>query len=302
MAHILAGVDVDAVAVGGIMRVPDDDVLDHDILAIQRMEVPARGILEGAVLQQDALAVAEGKQHGTEEGLDFLLVQGRILIIQRARGGARLRVALVREPGLAVLRNVTAALENRVPLVVGDLAALDLAPEFSAAVEDAAAGDGDVMRAGGVEGRHAAAHVQPLEVRVDDGVQVLVRVEDDDGVLVHEKFDVTLQLDRAGAPNPGGNDEASPALLRELGDRRRESVRVERHAVADAAEVRQHDGAVGDGRKLHPGHIEGKSLIQSGKFVGLRPLAGDGEGQDGKEGKACFHLWLRAVTFQRLQI
>ena len=113
---------------------------------------------------------------------------------------------------------------------------------------------------------------------------------------------MALELDGAGAPDAGGNHKASPTLLHERVDRGREGVRVQRHAVGDAAEVRQHDGAVGNGRKFHAGHVEGKSLIQSGKFVGLRPLAGDGEGQDGKEGKACFHLWLRAVTFQRLQI
>ena len=91
---------------------------------------------------------------------------------------------------------------------------------------------------------------------------------------------------------PAGTTRRPPALLHERVNGGREGVRVQRHAVGDATEVRQHDGTIGDGRQLNPGHIEGKSLIQSGKFVGLRPLAGDGKGQDRQEEEACFHLWL----------
>ena len=262
------------------MRVPDSDVPDHDILAPQRMDVPARGVLEGAVLQQDALTITQGDQHGTKEGLDFLLVQGRILIVERTGGGARLGVALVRIPDGSVRRDDAAPLQDGLPLVIRHLAMLDLAPEFSAAVDDAAAGDGDVMRTGRIDGRHTAAHVQPLEIRVDDGIQVLVRVEDDDGVLVHRQFDVALQLDGTGTPDAGGNDEASPALLLQRADGRRKGVRVQRHAVADAAEVGQLDGLVRNCGKFHAGHVEGKSLIQSGIFVSLGPFAGDCQGQD----------------------
>ena len=273
------------------MRVPYSDVLDSHILAPERMDVPARGVLEGAVLEQDALAFPEGDHHGAEEGLDILLIQGRIRIIEGAGGGAGGRIALVREPVPAVLRDDAAALQDILPFVVGDLGALDLAPVFAAAVEDAAAGDRDVGRAGGVQRRHAAPHVQALEIRPDDGIQELVRVEHDDGVLVHVQLDMAFQFDGAGAPDAGGDDQASPAPAGEGVDGRLEPVRVHRHAVADGAEVGQEGGAVGDGRELHPGHVEGKALVQGGVFIFLSTLAGDCQDGQGKEEKACFHLW-----------
>ena len=48
---------------------------------------------------------------------------------------------------------------------------------------------------------------------------------------------------------------------------------------------------------LSPAEDDQKLSTGDAELEGL-----DGKGQDRKKGKACFHLWLRAVTFQRLQI
>ena len=110
-----------------------------------------------------------------------------------------------------------------------------------------------------------------FEVRVDDGIQVLVGVEHDDGVLVHVQFDAALQFDGTGAPDAGGDDEASPTPVGQHFDGEVKHGRIHRHAVADATEVGQEGGAVRDGGKLHAGHVEGKALVQGGEFVFLAP-------------------------------
>ena len=147
------------------------------------------------------------------------------------------------------------------------------------------------MRAGGMKRRKAATDVQSLEVRVDDRVQVLVGIEDDDGVLVHEQLDAALQLDGAGAPDAGGHDEPSPALLLERSDGFRKGVGVQGDAVAHGAEVRQDDFALRNGRKRHPRHVEGSPFVQGGEFVGFSTPAGGCEGEEREEEKTCFHLW-----------
>ena len=56
---VLASVDIDAVAVGRVMRIADGNAADHDVPAIQRVKVPAGRVLEGAVFDQHAAAFAQ---------------------------------------------------------------------------------------------------------------------------------------------------------------------------------------------------------------------------------------------------
>ena len=175
--HVGACVNVDAVAVGGIMGIADDYIAYRNVLAPKGMDVPAGGVLEGAAFEQHPLAAAQRYHHRAQEALDLVLVEGRVGVIEGAGSLARLVVTLVGIPAAAVGRHVAAAGDYAFPLVVRHFAALDFAPAVPAAVDDAAAGDGNVGGAVGVDGGEAAADVEPFEVGVDNGVKVDVGVE-----------------------------------------------------------------------------------------------------------------------------
>ena len=205
------------------------------------MEVPARGVLEGAALQEHPFAVPQGNEDRTQEGLDFHFIQRRVRIVERAGGEPGLAVALVRIPDIPLLGQHPAACENGLPLVGGDLALFHFAPGVAAAVESPAAGDGDVVRALGVDRREAAPYVQSLEVGVDDGIQVLVRVEDDEGVPLQVHLDATLQADRTGPPDARRHHQAAASLSGKVRDGGGECLRIQGDAVPYAAEVGQAD-------------------------------------------------------------
>ena len=219
------------------MRITDDYILDSKVFAIKRMDIPAGTVLEGAVLQEHAFAVAQADHHRTEESLDFVLVQGRIGIIQAAGSRTRLRIAFVGIPDFAVPAQDAAAGKHGLPLVVGNLALLDFAPEFSAAVDDSAARDRDVRRAFGVDGAEATAHVKPFEVGVYDGIKILVGIEYYDCILADIELDVALQPYGAGAPDAGRNFEAAAAFADEGVDCIAESPGVESFPVGHSSEV-----------------------------------------------------------------
>ena len=150
--HVLAGIDVDAVAISGIMGIADDYILDSKILAIKRMDIPAGAVLESAVLQENALAFAQRHHHRTKESLDLVLVKGRIGIIKAACGSSGLLVSFVGEPYLAVIAQHSPAGQNGFPLIVRDFTLLDLAPIFPAAVNHSATGYRNIGSAFGVDG------------------------------------------------------------------------------------------------------------------------------------------------------
>ena len=217
--HMLAGFDIDPVAIGGIVRVPDGDVPDGNMAAPQRMQVPAGRVLEGTVLNQDPFAFPQGDQHRTEERLDFILVQRRIRIIQRAGRGPGLLISLVGEPGLAVLAQDTTPLQDGFPEVLGHLAAFYFTPGVPVAVDDAPAGNGDIVGTRGVDRRKAAAHVQAFKIRIDDGIQILIGRKNDDGILFHPQFRAAGQGDRAGQPDAGRHREDTASTLGQMRER-----------------------------------------------------------------------------------
>ena len=222
------------------------------------MEIPAGGILEGAALQQDVLAFPEGDHHRTEERLDLLLVQGRIRIIQRTGGQACLVIPLVRIPDIFLLAQHAAFGQDLLPQVRRDLALLDLAPGIAVAVDDALAGNGDVMLPCRMDRREAATDIQTLEIRVDDRIQVLVGIEDDHRSPLQVQVDVALQSDRSGLPDPGRNDEMTAALFRQPVDGPGKRRRIVGDTVTDGSEIRQGNGAGRNGRQTPGRHVERK--------------------------------------------
>ena len=250
------------------------------------MKVPAGAVLEGAVLEEDAFAVPQADHHRAEEGLDFLLVQRRIRVVQAACSGTCFGISLVREPDLAVFAHQAATLEDFFPLVVGNLAMLYLAPEFPTAIDHAATGNGDVGCTLGMDGAQAPADVKPLEVGVDDGVKVLIRIEHYDGIPVDVQFDMALEADGAGTPDSCRHNQLATALLRELGDCIGECLGVQSFAIRHAAEVAKVHTARRNAGSLNLRHLEGKAFV---KFVFC--LARTQKGDYGKENHqfAGFH-------------
>ena len=100
--YVFTGFYVYAVSIGGIVGVANGDVLDNDILAPERMDIPASGVLEGGAFQEHSFAVLEGDHHGAEEGFDLILREGLVLVVETAGGEAGTHVALVRIPDFAV--------------------------------------------------------------------------------------------------------------------------------------------------------------------------------------------------------
>ena len=233
------------------------------------MDVPAGAVLEGDALEEDVFTFAERHHDRAEEGLDELLVELVGGLVQRAGGHAGLLVTLVRIPGAAIVGKHAAFFDDVLPHVVPHLAAFDLAPGVSVAVDDALAGDGDVMGALGMDRGEAAADVEALEVGVDDRVEVLVRREHEHGALFEAQLDVALEADRSAQPESlRDNDRAAP-LPCEVVDGLCNGVAAERHAVGDSAEIDDGDAPGRDVGALEDGHVEGKAFIESGELRGL---------------------------------
>ena len=272
--HILTGVDIDPVPVGGIMRVTDRYIFDGDMFAVERVQVPARRILERDAFQQNPLAISQAHQHRTQEGLDFLLVQGGIRVVERAGGGPGLGITRIRIPDTAVFGEHAAPFQDFLPQVVPDLAAFHFPPVFAAAVDDARPGNGDIRCSLRMDGREATAYVQAFEIGVDDGIQGLVRVKDNDGILVQVQADMAFEADRACAPDACGDLQRTAALLRERGNGVCKGLGVQRNPIPYGAETGQGNLPLGNGGALHPGHVKGDALIQFLFRGGRRTRAG----------------------------
>jgi hypothetical protein len=70
--HVLTTLYVHAVAVLAIPGVADRDVIEDEVFAAHRMEVPRRAVLERDTLEKDILASYEMEQHGAQEGFHDL--------------------------------------------------------------------------------------------------------------------------------------------------------------------------------------------------------------------------------------
>ena len=255
-ADIFAGVDVDAVAVRGIMRVPNLDIPDRQIFAIERMQVPARGILEGAAFDEHPFALPQGDHHGTQERQDLLFVERGILAVERTGRQARFPVAFIRIPDAPVLAEDAAAPQDGLPQVGRDLAFLDFPPRIAVPIDHAGAGDGNVRCAERMDRRQAAADVQSLEIRLDNGIERPVGREDDDRFAFQVQVDVAFQADRAGQPDARRHDKPAAAPFGQGTDGRGECLRGRGDAVTDGTEIRQEDAALRDGGQADFRHVE----------------------------------------------
>ena len=226
-----------------------------------------RGVLERDAGDPHALAVGEPDQMGPERLLR-LGGRGDIGIMVQAEG----------VPELAVFRDRPAHAPVGRPLDVADLAALDGAPPFAVAVDDAFAGDTHVFPLAGRDGGDHA-----LAVLLEE--QGLVRRKEDQGAALQVEVGPVFQHERARQPDSGRDDQVAAARLRQGVDGLPESVRIQCNAVSDAAEVLDGYGFIRDDRGFRL--REGKRQVP----VVLRPVAGPrGEReQDEKQEDRFFH-------------
>ena len=176
------------------------------------MEIPGRGVLEGAALEEYAFAVLEKHQLRAQEALDFRLVEGIVGLVEVACRELGLHVAFVGIPGLAVFAKDAPGCHPFFPYGRRGLALLYGAPVLAVAVEDAFAGDADVLCAVGIEKRMAAPHVEAFEVAVRHGVKVEVGGEDHQGVFGQVQVDSALEDYGAGEPDAGRHLEGAASL------------------------------------------------------------------------------------------
>lgn len=250
----------------GVLRVADRYVFDDKILAEQGMDVPGRGVLEQAVLEQHVLAVAQADHHRTQEALDEAVGQAGVGVVHV---GAlhRNHEAFVGIPRFAVLAEHASAGDLLPPLALRHLVFLDHAPGLAAAVDHSAAGDRDVFLAVGVDRGLAAPRVEALKARPDHGVELARGIKDNHRVMLDVQVDVALDPDGAGAPDPCRHHEVAAAAGSEVVHRLCEGLCVERRTVGDAAEVKKADAEVRYAGSGYFAHLEGEILVQVVEFA-----------------------------------
>ena len=69
---VLAGFDIHAISVLAVPGVTDIEVIEHEVLAAHRVEVPCGAVLKRDPFQQDILAPDEMEHHRPQERFDNL--------------------------------------------------------------------------------------------------------------------------------------------------------------------------------------------------------------------------------------
>ena len=149
------------------------------------------------------------------------------------------------------------ALGHGFPGVLAYLAALEFTPGGAVAVDDALAGDGDVCFAVGMDGREAAPYVKAFEVGVDYGIKILVRGENDDGIVFQMQLCVAPEADGTGEPDAVRDDEPAAAHGFEFVKGLGESFSVQSDAVSYCTEVSESNRVEGNFGGVYAGHFEG---------------------------------------------
>ena len=206
--HAVAALRVAAVAVGAVvdhLYTPDGDVG-----GVQGVDHPEGRAQQRDVLQEYALTLVEAHQLGAQAVLgaeDALRRALPLLVIHRY---AVLAVLQQARTGLYLLGYHALApseLGGTAPRPPGLLAA--------AAVDGAAAGDGNVGLLEGIDAGREVEALKALPRRLDDGVELGLEGKQQGGALLHEEVDVALQRDGTREERlAGGHDDAAAAFLR----------------------------------------------------------------------------------------
>ena len=237
---ILARLQIERITILGVGGIAGEDIVDDDILAHQRMDVPRRRILEDDTLQQHVLTADQRNHHRTQETLvaiPFSLAVG----LDNIHVGILLGIGIALRGHPVVVANLhtTRAVADVLPLSGSDLRLLDGTPILTVTVDDATSRNGDILTAIGRQRRLTATGVQALKRGLDDFVELLVTREQNDSPYLQMEIDVGLQLNGACKPHTGRNQQTAPTLTAQLVDSLCKSVGIERNTITDGTEVLQ---------------------------------------------------------------
>ena len=211
---VLTRLQVERITVLGIGWVACKDIIQDNILAHQRMNVPSGGVLEDDTLQEHILAVNQRNHDGAQETLDGVpLLIG--LSIGHIHVGTLLAlyIALVGYPVAFLHLHTTRTAQDFLPLSIGHLRLLHGAPILTVTVNHTTPCNGDILSTIGTQRRLTTTGVEAFERGVDDGIERLVARELDDSAYLQVQVDVRLQHDRSCEPHALRNDQATATLL-----------------------------------------------------------------------------------------
>ena len=146
--------------------------------------------------------------------------------------------------------------EERLPLRRGHLALLDRPPRLARTVDDALAGDGDVLGALGPDRRSGSHAFAALERRAHKRVVVEGRAEEQQGAAFEMQVDPALQFDGPREEHAAWHHDAAASGLRARLDGGGNRLGVERGAVAPCPVLGDAHGARGNLRQGDRGHRE----------------------------------------------
>ena len=255
--HVLARLHIDGITILGKRRITRQDIVDNQVLAHQRMDVPCRRILENHVLQIHILAILKTDHHRTKERLHLFPLLGDELTLGNIEIGqlGSLGIGLGGIPEVGTLEN-TAVLCHLLPLTVGHLLLLQRAPPASVSIDNATPRDSNVLGTEGRKRRLATMGVQSLERCLDDGIERKVGREKNDGPLLHIQVDIAFQYDGPREPYTLGNRQPSPTLPAQLVDGLCESLGAQLLPIAHGPEVLQVHLVLGECRRGEGLHLE----------------------------------------------
>ena len=220
--RILARFQINRVTILWVPWIDNHNIINREIFAGQRMQTPARRVLESYAFQQHFLAFHNAEQHRTQPRTDFspfficINPFGYVEIFashspfQRTCGGI---------PYLLFLIQDTARIDQFLPLWSSQFLFLHRTPAISVTIKRAIAGDSDILRIPCRDRWLATTGFQPFKRSVDDRICFEVACEKYQCILFCIKIHITQQLDRTGQPDTFRDNHFPPTTLVDVFDR-----------------------------------------------------------------------------------
>ena len=208
--HVLAAVDVDAVGVGSVTRVADEQFFKDCVLTADEIAAPAGRVADGDAADQHVLALAEDQQ----------LAWAQHLLVAREADA----------PGPSVVVAQRRVLDRR------------LEEEIAAAVDGAPPRDGDILPADGDDEVCASPLLDlaapVLGILVQRVVVVQVLAGDQHRAWLQMQVNVVLEAQRARHKSARRHDDLPAPLRRHRVNGLLYRVCVERRAIRDGSEIK----------------------------------------------------------------
>ena len=196
--HVLARLWVASVAVGAV--VDDGQAAHGDILRQQGMHHPEGRAQQGDAFEQNVFTLIKVDELWAQAfSLELALLDGGagFGILEQQRAAHLLAFDGLGSPAVGVLAT------HRPPRLVG-----------AVAIDGAAAGDGDVLLAVGIDAGLIVHEVHALPARLHNGEELRIEGKEQMGALFKIEVDIALQGDGTCGPGAGRHYHASAASLR----------------------------------------------------------------------------------------